>query len=476
MDTWYASFARLLSAYNHGVLYYLMAANAAAILVLVVSVVELVRFKRARALVDAQYLMQSPLTPAISIISPAYNEEATIVEAVHALLRLHYPRFEVVVVNDGSKDGTLDVLIEEFDLRRLDSAYVPAIATKPVRDIYTSPKNPRLTVVDKENGGKADSLNTGINVSRHELFCAIDADSLLEEDALLRAVYPFVRWKGHVAVTSGIIRIANGCTVEKGRVERVGVPRQLLPLFQIVEYLRVFLVGRFAWNALNLVLIVSGAFGVFKKSLVCKAGGYATNTVGEDMELVVRLHRMTRKAGKKQRIVFLPDPVCWTEAPATLRVLSRQRDRWLRGLIETMWKHRAMCLNPRYGLIGVIAMPFMLLFELLSPLVELTGYLSIGAGYALGLVQVDFLFLFLIVALLFGLFQSVCGLLIEEVLFRRYGRIRDILLLMGVAVLENFGYRQFNFVVRLGAFFNVLTGKKSWGTMTRVGFGRPAKS
>lgn len=475
MNTWYYVFTRALSMYNDTVLYYLLAINGISIFFLLVSIIALFKFKRTRALVNPDYIMQSPESPSITIVSPAYNEEATIIEATHALLNLRYPRFEVIVVNDGSRDGTLAKLIREFDMRRLDFYYNPTIKTKPVRGIYKSPGYPHLTVVDKENGGKADSLNTGINLSKYDLFCAIDADSLLEEDALLKAVYPFIRWKGSVAVSSGIIRIVNGCTVKKGRVENVELPLRLIPLFQIVEYLRVFLVGRFAWNALNFVLIVSGAFGIFKKSLVLKVNGYSTNTVGEDMELVVKLHRLMLSEKDPQKIVFLPDPVCWTEAPESLRVLSRQRDRWLRGLLETLWKHKRMILNPRYGAIGLFAIPFMILTEVFGPILELTGYVSYFTGYFLGMLQTEFLILFLIVALLFGLLQSICGFLIEEMLFRRYTKFRDIILLLIVAVVENFGYRQFNFFVRLMAFINFIKGKKGWGKMTRVGFNKKTK-
>ncbi|MBN1980852.1 MAG: glycosyltransferase family 2 protein [Chitinivibrionales bacterium] len=470
METWYSVLAHALSGYNSTILYYLLTINGISVFFLFVSVLELFKFRRMKALVDPESIMQSADSPAISIISPAYNEEQTIIEATHSLLNLRYPRFEVIVVNDGSKDKTIDKLRAEFELVRLDFFYNPAIPTKKVKNIFKSPLHPNLTVVDKENGGKADALNTGINLSRHELFCAIDADSLLEEDALLKAVYPFIRWKGNVAVSSGIIRIVNGCTISKGHVESVQLPLKLLPLFQIVEYLRVFLVGRFAWNALNFVLIVSGAFGLFKKSAVLKVNGYSTNTVGEDMELVVKLHRQMLADKNHQKILFLPDPVCWTEAPQTWRVLRRQRDRWLRGLLETLWKHKTMILNPRYGTIGFIAIPFMILTEVLGPLIELSGYVSYGLAYFLGLMQTEFLVLFLIVALLFGLLQSICGLLIEEVLFRRYTKVRDIILLIGIAVIENFGYRQFNFVVRLVACINFLTGKKGWGKMTRAGF------
>lgn len=470
MEQYYELFTRIIARYNEAIIFYLIAVNSLYLLFLAVAIRELIRFKRTGRLLDKDKLFQSDELPSISILSPAYNEEATIIEAVHALLRLHYPKFEVIVINDGSKDATLELLVSEFKLTRMDYTYLPAIATKPVRDVYRSSSHPRLTVVDKDNGGKADSLNTGINVARHELFCAIDADSLLEEDALLKGVYPFVRWKGRVAVTSGIIRIANGCSVDRGRVVKVALPSKILPLFQIMEYIRIFLVGRFAWNALNSVLIVSGAFGIFKKALVLEAGGYLPTTVGEDMELVVRLHRLMREKKDVQRICFLPDPVCWTEAPENWKILWRQRDRWQRGLMETLWRHKRMLFNPRYGAIGLFSFPFTVLFEMLSPFVEMTGYVTILLSWMLGLLMPSTLVLFLIATFLFGLLMSVCGLLIEEVLFRKYGRLRDIILLTFMAFLENFGYRQINFIIRFKAVFSLFSKKKGWGRMTRAGF------
>src|SRR3989339_163891 len=463
--------AQAITRYNSFVVFYLIAVNGLYLVILMVSLFELIRFKRTQSLVDEAYLMQSDETPSISVISPAYNEEATIIEAVNALLKLHYPRFEIIVVNDGSKDNTLNLLIDKFQLRRIDCAYTPVIPTKPVRNIYMSPAHPRLRVVDKENGGKADSLNTGINVSRNELFCGIDADSLLEADALLKGVYPFARWKGDVAVTSGIIRIVNGCTVNRGKVEKVALPKMPVVLFQIVEYLRIFLIGRFAWNAMNSVLIVSGAFGIFKKDLVISAGGYMTNTVGEDMELIVRIHRVMRERKKVERIYFLDHPVCWTEAPSSLRVLARQRDRWQRGLMETLWKHRAMIGNPRYGTIGMFSIPFIVAFEMLSPLVEMTGYATMTLSFAMGMLETHFVVLFLVATFLFGHLMSICSLIIEEALFKKYGRLRDILILIVYAFLENLGWRQIHFLIRFKALFSFLSKKKGWGAMTRAGFG-----
>ncbi len=315
----------------------------------------------------------SGFEPPVSVLVPAYNEEATIAGSVRSMLQLNYPDYEVVVINDGSKDGTMDALRREFALLPFPEAYWQRLPAQPVRAIYRSTTHPTLRVVDKENGGKADALNAGINASRYPLFCGVDADSVLERDSLRRVIEPFLEDPRTIA-SGGTVRIANGCTVVSGFLTRVGLPRNLLALLQIVEYLRAFLFGRLGWSPLNAVLIISGAFGIFRKEVVVEAGGYRRDTVGEDMELVVRLHRLHRKRRIPYRIVFVPDPICWTEAPESLKVLKNQRVRWQRGLSESLTMNLGLLFHPRGGAAGWLAFPFMAVFEWLGPLIEVAGY------------------------------------------------------------------------------------------------------
>jgi len=317
--------------------------------------------------------------------------------------------------------------------------------------------------------GKADALNAGINVSRYPLFCAIDADSVLESDALLKVSRPFMDDPSVVAV-GGIIRIANDCVVERGRVTEVRLPRKRLPLFQIIEYLRAFLAARMGWSELNGLLIISGAFGLFRKDVVVACGGYNRNTVGEDMELVTRMHHYLLERGLPYRMVFVPDPVCWTEVPDTLRILGRQRNRWQRGLLDTVIIHRRMFLNPRYKQVGLLAMPFFAQFELFGPLVEFSGYIIIPLSALFGLLNLDTFFLFLVVAFVYGVFFSVGAVLLEEISFRRYPRPADLVRLLLHALFENFGYRQLTVWWRVKALWDYLRGEKGWGTMQRTGF------
>jgi cellulose synthase/poly-beta-1,6-N-acetylglucosamine synthase-like glycosyltransferase len=409
----------------------------------------------------------SGLEPPVSILVPAYNEEATIATSVRSMLQLDYPEFEVIVVNDGSRDGTMEALRAAFALVPFPEAYRRRLEVKPVRGIYRSTRFPNLRVIDKENGGKADALNAGINASRFPLFCGVDADSILERASLRRVVGPFLE-DPTVIASGGTVRVANGCTVSGGFLESVALPGRLLPLLQIVEYLRAFQFGRMGWSPLNAVLIISGAFGLFRKETVVAAGGYRSDTVGEDMELVVRLHRLHRAAGRRYRIVFVPDPICWTEAPESLRVLRSQRTRWQRGLAESLTLNLGLMFSRRGGAAGWLAFPFMALFEWLGPVIEVCGYVLMLAGLALGVVSGAALASFLLLAVGLGIALSACALLLEELSFHIYKRPRELAVLALAAVLENFGYRQLIALWRLEGLLRWASGSRArWGEMTR---------
>ena len=409
-------------------------------------------------------------SPPIALLAPAYNEALTIVQSVRSLLSLRYPSFEVIVINDGSSDATLQVLIDAYDLQPVRRHYDEALSHQPIRGIYAAAHQPRLIVVDKANGGKADALNAGINVSRAPIFCSMDADSLLEPDALLRAVRPFVEDPERTVAVGGTVRIANGCVIRDGQVLEVRPPRNLLALLQTVEYLRAFLMARLAWSRINTLTIISGAFGLFRRARVIEVGGYTKGTVGEDMELVVKLHRLMRDQGRPYRDAFVPEPVCWTEAPENLRVLARQRSRWHRGALETFERHWDVMFKPRYGRLGPVGFGYLFLVDVLGPIVELLGYVLIPAFWMLGLLSMDYLLAFLAVSFTFGVVISVGALALEESELRRFPRAWNLVLLTAVAVLENFGYRQLNNLWRLWGLWQYLRRSQSWGTMTRKGF------
>lgn len=408
--------------------------------------------------------------PPVTLLAPAYNEEATCVQSVRSLLALEYDEYEVLVVNDGSKDRTLATLIEAFELIPTVRAPTAEIPSKPVRQVYRSRRHPSLWVVDKENGGKADALNAGLAHVRTPLFCSMDADSLVERDALTRIVRPFLEDDRTVAA-GGTIRIANGCTVEAGAVTKVELPDSFLARVQVVEYLRSFLSGRVGWDAIGGTLIISGAFGMFKRSAVVAVGGYDHTTVGEDMELVVRLHRYHLEQKIPYRIAFLADPVAWTECPESLAVLARQRQRWQRGLAEVLWRHRVMLGNPRYGVIGLLAVPYFFFLEMLGPVVEFAGYIAFALTLILGSANGEYVTAFLLLALALGTALSLLAIGLEEVAFRRYPRTWQVVRLMGVAVLEAVGYHQLHTWWRLRGIWAALRQRGGWGEMTRKGFG-----
>ena len=408
--------------------------------------------------------------PAIAVLAPAFNEELSIVESVRSLLALHYPTFEVIVINDGSTDRTLNRMIEEFALTEVDRYYEEAVEHQLIRGLYASSRLPRLLVIDKENGGKSDALNAGINLARSPIFCSMDADSLLEADALLRAVRPFVEEPTRTVAVGGTIRLANGSRIAAGRVEKVGMPNKLIALIQVVEYLRAFLMARLALGRMQVLTVISGAFGLFRRQTAISVGGYSHGTVGEDMELVIKLHRRMRDEKRDYRIDFISEPVCWTEAPEDLKTLGRQRARWQRGALETFFRHRDMLFNPRYGRIGFIGFGHILLVDVVGPLVEVLGYMLVPLLWLLGLLSIDYLVAFLAVTFTFGIFVSVATLILEEVELRRFPRARDLAILTLVAVIENFGFRQLANFWRVRGWVQFLQRKKGWGEMTRKGF------
>jgi cellulose synthase/poly-beta-1,6-N-acetylglucosamine synthase-like glycosyltransferase len=464
--------------FNYFVLWYFIALNSIYLVLFVASLVEIVRFVRRSYASDYQQILTSDMTWPISILVPAHDEAKTIVATVRSLLMLNYGQFEIIVINDGSGDDTLKELVKAFELRRIDKVYRRSIATRRVKGVYASLVQKNLLVVDKEKGGKADALNVGINLSRYPLFCSVDADSVIEEDALLKVVKPFMEHPDQMIAVGGIVRCVNGCKVNEGRVTEVGLPRRPLPALQVVEYLRAFLTGRIGWSTLRSLLIISGAFGLYKKSEVIEVGGYDHYTDTEDLELVVQLHENRRRKKRPYRIVFVPDPVCWTEVPSTWRILFRQRNRWHRGMLQTFARHKRIFFNPRYGTIGWFAFPYFFFFETLGPFVEILGYVSVTLSFLLGILNLKFFLLFLALAIVYGVFLSVAAILLEEISFRRYPRWEDLLRLLLYGIAENFGYRQILAVFKVKSFWDFVRRRRMWGEMEREGFqapeGRPA--
>ncbi|WP_226579760.1 glycosyltransferase family 2 protein [Halobacillus litoralis] len=406
----------------------------------------------------------------VSVLVPAYNEEVGVVSTARSMLALHYPQFEVIVIDDGSIDQTAERMIHAFDMQPINLAVRRHFQTKEVVRGYQSKTHSNLYLLQKENGGKADALNAGINFSKYPYFAAIDGDSLLDRDALLKTMKPIIDSNGLVTATGGTVRIANGSNIVQNRVEKIGLARQPMVIMQIIEYFRAFLIGRLGLSRMNILLIISGAFGVFEKSRVIRAGGYDSNTVGEDMELVVRIHRTLKEEHSKQRIEYIQDPVCWTEAPSTFASLRAQRKRWQKGLAETLWKHRKMMLNPKYQGIGMFSMPYYLIVELLSSLFELLGYLIIILGIFFSFITMETTIMMGLFTVFYGSLLSSLAVLLEEWTYHKYPDLKSICLLYLWSLTESFWFRPLVVWWRCEGLLLALTKKKSeWGDMNRKG-------
>lgn len=470
---WQLIFYRSYNFFVHLIIIYVAVINTIYFLMMVLGYF-ILRLNRTRLTVqEFDALEKSSLVPGAAVIAPAYNESVTVRESVSGMLKLRYPNYEVIVVNDGSKDDTLAILIREFRLYKSSRAPSGTLHHKPIRAIYESRDPIRLVVIDKENGGKADSLNAGLNVARAPLVAAVDSDSLLEPESLMHAVKPFLEDWERMLACGGVIRVVNGCDVQHGRVKRVSTTRSFLALFQTIEYMRAFLGGRVALSFINSLLIISGAFGVFRRDVIVAAGGFATSTVGEDMELVVRLHELWRKEKKDYRIVYVPEPVCWTEVPESTKILQRQRNRWQRGTVESLSMHRKMMANPKCGVLGIFALPYFLLFEMLGPAVETAGYFFTILGLMIGIIAPLVAILFFVVSIIFGILLSMTAIVLEEFTFRRYPNPGDVAWLFLASVLENFGFRQLLTYWRTVGLIDGFRGKTGWGAMERKGFQNP---
>lgn len=469
----------IFDLFTGGILLYSIILLSCYIFIGIFSIGEIRYYLRKNSFTDYRIVASSPESPTISIIAPAYNEGANIIQNVRSLLSIHYNNLEVLVVNDGSKDDSLEKLIVAYDLYKQQFFVNERVVTKKVRGVYKS-RNPvyrKLIVIDKENGGKADALNVGINIAQNDYIVCIDVDCILEQDALLKLAKPFLESpKQRIIATGGVIRIANSCIVENGRLVKVNLPKEFLPLVQTLEYIRAFLLGRMAWSRLNGLLLISGAFGAFDKDIVIKCGGYNHNTVGEDMELVVRMRRYMEELGQPYKVSFIPDPLCWTEAPASFKILGRQRNRWTRGTIETLKFHRVMFFNPKYGILGMISYPYWFFFEFLAPIVEAIGLISFVLFGFLGLIDWIFFLELLCLIYSFGFLYSIFAIVMEALSYNQYKSNKDIMRLVFAALLEPFVFHPFVVWSAIKGNIDLLRKKNSWGEMTRQGFSKPKKA
>ncbi len=455
-----------ISFFNYFCMAFTILLSIIYIVQLAISFVKVRKNNRAKQSNDyGRYVSSENLLP-ISLLIPAYNEEENIVSNIKSLMKMDYPQFEIIVINDGSTDKTHERIIESFGLYKIETAIKTSIPTKEVHGIYYNIEYPNLIYVEKENGGKSDALNAGINISSYPLFACLDADSRIEPDALLKLSIEFLK-NTDTIVAGGLVRIANGFKIRDGRVSGFSMPEKMVERFQIVEYFRSFLSGRVSWGATNSMLIVSGAYGVFKKQAVIEVGGYKTNTIGEDMEIVVRLHRYMRAHRRKYKIIFCEDSVCWTQGPMSVADIRSQRRRWQIGLFDTLISHKSLFLNPRYGSVGLMAIPYNWVFELLGAVVEVLGYFIIPFSLVMGELNIFFFVVYFLLAVLLGVILSLGSLILEQYTRKSVMSAKQCLSLSLYALLENFGYRQMITLFRLEGIFKYRKLRKTWGKIKR---------
>jgi cellulose synthase/poly-beta-1,6-N-acetylglucosamine synthase-like glycosyltransferase len=460
----------MIQAIEWGIITYFLSLNSVYLLLVISSLIYIRQQMLLSDVVKPSSLFKSKVYKTISILVPAYNEAGNIIESVESLLRLEYPEYEIIVINDGSSDETIERLKDHFKLTKTELFYKQSIDHQPVRGIYKTAEIPNLTVIDKENGGKSDALNAGINVSDYDLVCSIDADSILEQDVLKKLIQTFVRHKDTIAA-GGIVRVINGCKIVNREIKEIHVPDGFLGRLQSVEYLRAFLFGRVGWDYLKSLLIISGAFGIFDRKAILEVGGYSVDSVGEDIELIIRLHSHFLRSKKEYNIRFLPEPICWTEVPVDYKSLKNQRNRWHRGLADSLWRHKYMLFNPTYGRIGLLVMPFFLIFELIGPIIILLSYLYLGVLFFIpGYTSISFIVLFFAVSVIYGMVVSLISVLAEEIAYKTYSSTKDILILTAYSFIENMGYRQIHSFWQVLGIIDFIKGNKSWGNMRREGF------
>jgi len=466
----------IVQFFEYGIFFYCMLILSSYLIISIISAKIVTNYTNRRKVLNPNTILSSPYQPSISIIAPAYNEEVTIVDNIRSLLSLHYNNLTIIIVNDGSKDDTLQAAIDNYDLYQSDEKGTYEVKTKEVRGIYRSHKKAfnKLIVIDKHNGGKADAINVGINASKTDYFACIDVDCIIDQDAFLRLVEPIMKAGDKtIGAVGGIVWLTNDADIKSGKVTKLRTPKSYIARIQVIEYFRAFLLGRPAWASFNGMLLISGAFGIFHRKTVLTVGGYNHNTVGEDMELVMRMHAYYREHKIKYAIEYLPDPLCWTEAPSDYQILGRQRNRWTRGTIECLQYHKKMCLNSKYGALGIISYPYWLIAEWFAPFAEAGGILFVIILGVLGLANWPLFFSLLLLVYLFAVTISIFAILIQNITYHKYESLNDIWLLILTALQEPFLYHPKTVKWSIKGNYDKFTGQnKGWGEMTRKGFAK----
>jgi len=445
----------------------------------VFSFLAIIRYKTYNSKYDDETLLKSPLTPGISVVAPAYNEEKTIIINVKSLLTLNYPLYEVIIINDGSKDKTLELLIDEFEMEETPFAYVEKIKTKPFKRIFKSrnPKYSILTVVDKENGGtKADASNAGINASKYPYFLCTDVDCILDRNTLLKMIKPILNSDIKVIGVGATLRMSNSCIIEDGVITRVKPPKAIIPRFQEMEYLRAYLFGKMGWSLVNCVPNISGGLGLYDRDIAVNAGGYDGASHAEDMDIMIKVASYMINNKEPYKIEYIPNSCCWTEGPPNPKILMRQRVRWATGLAQIFVVHRKILFNPRYGRLGLVVFPCNLIFEFLAPIIEAFGIIYFIFLLLKGDVNWSTAGIIFMYSYMFGLVIGTLVIFFDNFVKLHHKTLQESLKLWVLPVLEPFIYHPLLVFYSLKDYYNFATSKKmEWGTMTRQGYSQETK-
>lgn len=420
-------------------------------------------------------LKSSPITPSVSIIAPAFNEEKTILDNVYSLLGIYYPNYDIIIVNDGSTDKTLELLIKEFKLEKVPYINQKKVFSKPIIGVYksTDEKFAQLTVVDKEPGGhKSDSVNAGLNVCTAKYFVSTDVDCIIEPMAIYRMIWHVINSHEPMIGVGATMLMLNGCIVEDGRVIEAKVSNNPLPLFQQLEYMRSFLIGKMGWSSINTLPNISGGFGLFNTDVVIKSGGYESTSLAEDVDMLLRMVTYMENSGKKYRFAEIPQVCCWTEGPYTLRLLYRQRTRWARGLCEVISNHRKLFFNYRYKKMGLLTLPYILIFEFIAPILEVTGFIFFIWLVLIGAVNWNTAFIIFGMIYVFAISLTflvlVYDYLVKAVNWKSAWRSYLKLIIAGIA--EPFMFHPIVTFCSIVGYFNYFRNRgKEWKTIKRKG-------
>ena len=453
------------------ILAYYIVLQSIYLLLVLIGATQVRRYHRGITFAEFRRIGESPLSMPVSIIIPCYNEAEIIVGTIRNALRLNYPQYEVIVVSDGSTDATIGLLSESFKMRKIDRFGRRHIPTKEVLGVYESQEYPNLVVVEKVNGRRADAINAAVSLSRYPLLCIIDADCVLDADALLHMARPFLRDTG-VAAVAGVVRPSNGLSIVDGQILSSGLPNTLLGMNQEVEYARSFQWARIGLSRLKSMLCISGALLLIKKSLFEEVGGSWPGAMTDDIEFTMRLNRHIHDRRRKdhQRLIFAPDAVCFTEIPEKFRQYASQRNRWQRGTMQAIFRNRGMIFNPRYGMTGLLGMPFFLIFEAMAAVVELSAWILMVVCLVLGIATGSEILIMLFLAYILGAFLSLSSVLLTESTRLRTASWRDFWRLILAILIDNLGFHQFHLLIRVVGTFQYFLGRRDLGAvMTRNG-------